>query len=520
MELRFNEWVFSHDLAQARSDGGQTIKLAPQERAMLSCFIRSPGRLLSRERLHLSLRNENTEIGEQHITFLINRLRKLLGDDSRTPRFIATRYGSGYVWVAGKEELPATDAFVVIQTYLQRDNEARFEELLSHSLRQSMPSQHKIALAPHGWRPPANHNISFLLETCLYEENEQLHIALTLRNAATQAVIHTLRGTGAVAQGLDALAARFSAELQTHMWKSKALQNTTTVPDESPLEVRMHDASLLMFGDDYCTWEHSQRMVMNVMNGSNSITAEHHINQATILFTKTIQQGMKLAWLNAEQWDAIDQQIEHHVMTALPDLENQPILQLAAARLLLAIGHQHYPLAGELAQRAFMNSTAFAAAFSTLATYHLHIGELEKGIELLDRALEMAKFGSEFQVYLLVVKSSALIAMNDLQRLATCKEALYLAKPSCREELLIFLETPGRPRLNFIEISLVKKALNAKQATQLLYSAYRGTASKFINPQHCTNLMRGPFNVLSQVFGTDIAPPQILKTLVPVQATA
>lgn len=30
---------------------------------------------------------------------MVNRLRRKLGDDARAPRYIATRYGEGYVWV-------------------------------------------------------------------------------------------------------------------------------------------------------------------------------------------------------------------------------------------------------------------------------------------------------------------------------------------------------------------------------------------------------------------------------------
>lgn len=37
---------------------------------------------------------------DSNVDYLINRLRQKLSDEARQPRFIATRYGEGYVWIA------------------------------------------------------------------------------------------------------------------------------------------------------------------------------------------------------------------------------------------------------------------------------------------------------------------------------------------------------------------------------------------------------------------------------------
>ena len=52
--------------------------------------------------------------GERNIDFLVNRLRKRLGDNARKPRFIATQYGEGYVWLAAPVRQEPLSAFLLI----------------------------------------------------------------------------------------------------------------------------------------------------------------------------------------------------------------------------------------------------------------------------------------------------------------------------------------------------------------------------------------------------------------------
>src|SRR5699024_7003705 len=50
------------------------------------------------------------------IDFIIHRLRRKLRDEPRDPRYIATQYGEGYVWIAEPlpTQQPAANAFLVI----------------------------------------------------------------------------------------------------------------------------------------------------------------------------------------------------------------------------------------------------------------------------------------------------------------------------------------------------------------------------------------------------------------------
>src|SRR5699024_5879726 len=58
----------------------------------------------------------DAEVADRSIDFIIHRLRRKLRDKARDPRYIATQYGEGYVWVAEPvaTQLPAAGAFLVV----------------------------------------------------------------------------------------------------------------------------------------------------------------------------------------------------------------------------------------------------------------------------------------------------------------------------------------------------------------------------------------------------------------------
>ena len=75
------------------------MRFTRQEQAVLGALARRPGTLVSRAQLLESLDPDCEGAGERSVDFLVNRLRRKLRDDARKPRFIATRYGEGYVWL-------------------------------------------------------------------------------------------------------------------------------------------------------------------------------------------------------------------------------------------------------------------------------------------------------------------------------------------------------------------------------------------------------------------------------------
>ena len=72
------------------------LSLTPIEYEMLLALARSAGRVKSRERLLLEIAERDFEAFDRSIDVHISSLRRKLGDDPKSPRYIETVRGAGY----------------------------------------------------------------------------------------------------------------------------------------------------------------------------------------------------------------------------------------------------------------------------------------------------------------------------------------------------------------------------------------------------------------------------------------
>lgn len=75
---------------------GETLVLTPIEFDMLLSLGRAAGRVKSREQLLLEVAERDFEVFDRSIDVHISSLRKKLGDDAKSPRWIETVRGAGY----------------------------------------------------------------------------------------------------------------------------------------------------------------------------------------------------------------------------------------------------------------------------------------------------------------------------------------------------------------------------------------------------------------------------------------
>jgi len=75
------------------------IDLTTAEFELLRVMMESRGHVLSRDALLRRLRGIDGEVYDRSVDMLISRLRKKLGEDTRSPRFIKTIRGVGYQFV-------------------------------------------------------------------------------------------------------------------------------------------------------------------------------------------------------------------------------------------------------------------------------------------------------------------------------------------------------------------------------------------------------------------------------------
>ena len=84
---------------QALLRGDEPVPLTPKVFEMLTAFLERPGELLPKEELMERLWPD-TFVEEANLAQNVAVLRKALGDNPKTPRYIATVAGRGYRFVA------------------------------------------------------------------------------------------------------------------------------------------------------------------------------------------------------------------------------------------------------------------------------------------------------------------------------------------------------------------------------------------------------------------------------------
>jgi DNA-binding response OmpR family regulator len=79
--------------------GDQPLVLTPVEFDLLASLARARGRVKTREQLLEEIRERNYDVFDRSIDVHISALRKKLGDDPKTPRFIRTVRAAGYMLI-------------------------------------------------------------------------------------------------------------------------------------------------------------------------------------------------------------------------------------------------------------------------------------------------------------------------------------------------------------------------------------------------------------------------------------
>jgi two-component system phosphate regulon response regulator OmpR len=92
--FRMGAWSYDPGLKELRQDGGEIVRLTAVESTLLENLARHAGKILSREEL---ARLCGIDGNDRTIDVQVTRLRRKIGDDSRTPRYLQTIRGQGYL---------------------------------------------------------------------------------------------------------------------------------------------------------------------------------------------------------------------------------------------------------------------------------------------------------------------------------------------------------------------------------------------------------------------------------------
>lgn len=98
--VRFGPWLMDRAKFQLFDETGAPAELTTGEFKLLDTLIRAEGRVLSRDFLFDVTRETDYDSYDRAVDIQIGRLRKKLRDDPKTPLYIKTVRGAGYMFIA------------------------------------------------------------------------------------------------------------------------------------------------------------------------------------------------------------------------------------------------------------------------------------------------------------------------------------------------------------------------------------------------------------------------------------
>jgi len=460
------------------------------------------------------LSDDPADISDRNVDFIVNRLRRKLKDPARRPRFIATQYGEGYVWVAEPLDSPPEPALLVLGPVLgppdvvARPEAQRFVLRLKVALEQrSAPG--RIATRPQGRGGPSESIGRFSLE-----------ISLRLREGALQAVLSLRQEPGHVALSVHRLnavesvgdleAGALATTLMAVIWRRLAVPtDDLAAPTDAPLTVRIHDAALLLSPADEVWTQIAPRLAAD--RAANPEDARTAIIWATYLHTRLIRtQAGDPA--DPATYKPVEDEIEGLVFANLPALRSEPAFALSAANLLVGVHRNHEDFAEGLVTSVLADSPAFVMALPVLGQIEAKRGALERAVAHYDEALCLCEPDTEAEIFLLVLKVAALIANDDRGAADAVFERITNIKPIARAQLGLVFARPGEETLT-PDLRRRLDLLPAESARQILGFQYYVVARRFGRLAHRLNIMAGPMDHLIRRFGQQVVPPAIAKAL-------
>jgi hypothetical protein len=179
---------------------------------------------------------------------------------------------------------------------------------------------------------------------------------------------------------------------------------------------------------------------------------------------------------------------------------------MAAGKLLYFIDRGHRPLAIDLVEQAFNTTTAFATSFAILGQIRMLEGDIDTGLSLIEQGLELCSSGSEFELYLMVLRCQALLASNQRETLDAVLQAFYAKKAGTREALSIFFtDLEAIPP----EVSFLISNIDEMRARAMLVWSNYICARLFRLAEHRENILRAPLTLFVKRFGLGVVADEV-----------
>ncbi|MGI9414717.1 MAG: response regulator [Hyphomicrobiales bacterium] len=104
--IEFSGWTLNLDRRELLSPSNAPVELTTHEFDLLASIAQRPGLVLSREEILEVIANRRWQPYDRSIDVLIGKLRRKLNDDPRSPQFIKTVRGVGYMFAPAIKHEP------------------------------------------------------------------------------------------------------------------------------------------------------------------------------------------------------------------------------------------------------------------------------------------------------------------------------------------------------------------------------------------------------------------------------
>jgi DNA-binding winged helix-turn-helix (wHTH) protein len=534
----FGDLILDETCLFARING-KAIQFTRGERALLLAFLRNPHRLMSRSHLLDEIASPESEASDRNIDFLVNRLRTKLGDSAKSPKYIATQYGEGYVWIAAPLVIPVAppsavptdvpsagvpmDALLAIGTFfagtsftgedhrVQRQASSLIAQLRD-IISDNVGAGQKVVVIENG-RRAATEGVRYFLQVSFQvgfaaDTSGRVDCAATLRELPSKHIVKAFR------LDLDSAdPASFTSEaMRVANGVVDALRQALTeastglgTPMDQPLEIRLRKASTLLSSSNP-KWLASGEQLLR-QRAEDPSNPDKTLQWCLHLFARLVMAN-PFTGMSLRERDDLESEIEATVLDCLPAIEANPLLMLTAAKLLYFVHRGHLDLAEDLAERAFARTADFAAALPVLGQLRQARSNFAEAVILFDRGIEMADPGSEFLLHVQVLKCIALLAAGDRAALDAAAATFSCDGPYCPPDIAALISLMFAPCDQPLPAALADRlaAAGPTGAGNAIEMLYFTSARHLISETARANVMRGLLAHVTSVYGAPAIP--------------
>ncbi len=474
---------------------------------------------MTRGQLLDAISGAGSDKNDRNIDFLINRLRRKLGDNPKDPKFIATRYGEGYVWRAGaaRPNPNIAGATMVVGPVRHLDVPPEmshhadiFAQNLYHSLASSLRENETAAFDKSC--PPADTFGTDApqtgVELTFFTELDRLECVITAKDFRTARILTASRilvsRTGEPLHIDKNRTNDLGQEILGKIWKAGIIEGGMP----APLPVTMNNAAGLAPGERG-SWDLNDKRLTALRHNHPDDDALK-IMYATHLHSKYVLGSLKLFMQKEDEFDADEDEIERLVLEALPFAQSKPEFAVMAAKLLFFLDRGFRDLAVDIAEEAHRSNTAIASTLAIVGQLRGFMGQTEPALQCLNQAAILSEYGSEFHVYVLILKCQALMAAGDAEGLNTARKELYSARPAVMIVFEFLFTDHRKPSLRARAAVMM---LTRAKARAILYKFDYVSTRLFQIKAHQENSIRTPLKLLMKRFGRDVVPDRLARAL-------